>query len=67
MTVHLRYCVQLLEPLIVRDCTHRPQEREAWSLPTSIFKARSKESDSRAYYDGNSLEVSSRACGNTGT
>eukprot|EP00878_Enallax_costatus_P045018 GHUV01053851.1.p1 GENE.GHUV01053851.1~~GHUV01053851.1.p1 ORF type:complete len:472 (+),score=157.43 GHUV01053851.1:213-1628(+) len=28
------------------------EEREPWALPSSIFKARVKESDARAFYDG---------------
>lgn len=31
------------------------QEREAWSLPASVFKSRAKECESHAYYDGDSV------------
>lgn len=31
------------------------EEREPWTLPSSIFKPRVKESDARAFYDGGAV------------
>lgn len=33
------------------------EEREPWALPASIFKARVKESDARAFYDGGAVSL----------
>jgi hypothetical protein len=32
-----------------------PEAREPWALPNSIFKARAKEADARAFYDGGAV------------
>lgn len=31
------------------------EAREPWTLPSSIFKSRAKESDARAFYDGGAV------------
>jgi hypothetical protein len=40
-----------------------PEEREPWSLPTSIFKGRAKEADARAFYDGGAVSAGAQGRG----
>ena len=42
---------------VTEEDIHLPttEQREPWTLPQSIFKARSKEADARAFYDGGAV------------